>query len=81
MELLAVALSIIVGFLVWRDPGQGLRLMTAVLIIILMVETVAKFGLLPDGFPLGLAYWRVSWSSSRLRSTFILIRRSHQIGS
>src|SRR5215475_4924955 len=53
LELLAVVLSIIVGLLVWRDPEQGLRLMTAVLIIILMVETVAKFGLLPDGFPLG----------------------------
>lgn len=53
LELLAVVLSIIVGLLVWRDPGQGLRLMTAILIIILMVETVAKFGLLPDGFPLG----------------------------
>ena len=53
LELFAVVLSIIVGLLVWRDPGQGLRLMTAILIIILMVETVAKFGLLPDGFPLG----------------------------
>jgi uncharacterized membrane protein HdeD (DUF308 family) len=39
--------------LVWRDPEQGVRLMTAVLIVILMVETVTKFGLLPDGFPLG----------------------------
>src|SRR5262245_61774664 len=52
LEVLAVVLSIIVGLLLLLDPGQGLRLMTAALIIFLAFESVAKFGLLPKGFPL-----------------------------
>jgi hypothetical protein len=64
---------------VWRDPEQGVRLMTAVLIVILMVETVTKFGLLPDGFPLGagllacfLAAIALAHSNSSVTSDWVL---------
>ena len=53
LEVLAVVLSIIVGLLLLLSPGQGLRLLTAALVIFLIFESVAKFGLLPDRFPLG----------------------------
>ncbi len=47
LDLISVALSIIVGLLLLRDPGQGLRIMTVLLIVFFMVEGIAKviFGL------------------------------------
>lgn len=53
LELIAVALSIIVGLLLLRDPGQGLRIMTLLLIVIFLVEAISKvmFGLTTKPFP------------------------------
>jgi len=53
LELISVALAIVVGLLLLRNPGGGLLIMTVLLIVFFMVEGIAKviFGLTIRPFP------------------------------
>ena len=53
LQLLSVVLSVIVGLMFLRDPGQGLLTLTVLLIVFLMVEGISKviFALTIRPFP------------------------------
>lgn len=42
LELISVVLSLLVGFLLIRDPAQGLQTITLLLIIFLMIQGISK---------------------------------------
>jgi uncharacterized membrane protein HdeD (DUF308 family) len=53
LQLISVALALLVGFLLLRDPAQGLQTITLLLIVFLMIEGISKviFALTIRPFP------------------------------
>jgi uncharacterized membrane protein HdeD (DUF308 family) len=53
LELISVALAFLVGFLLVRDPAQGLQTITLLLIVFLMIQGISKvvFALTIRPFP------------------------------